>query len=94
MLKWIAKCPKCRESAVISSHCSHSPPLIWARHHAWLPAPSISRVSAVFADGVIMSTAILSVIVPPDGLSCLLPAATIPNIAIAVTKYEVEAKAA
>ena len=36
-------------------------------------ATSISSVSAVFADGVIMSTAILSVIVPPDGLSCLLP---------------------
>ena len=48
-------------------------------------------VSAVFADGVIMSSAILSVIAPPDGLSCLLPT---PNIAIAATKYKVEVRAA
>ena len=47
--------------------------------------------AAVFADGVIMSRAILSVIAPPDGLSCLLPT---PNIAIAATKYKVEVRAA
>ena len=45
----------------------------------------------VFADGVIMSRAILSVIAPPDGLSCLLPT---PNTAIAATKYKVEVRAA
>ena len=47
--------------------------------------------AAVFADGVIMSRAILSVIAPPDGLSCLLPT---PNTAIAATKYKVEVRAA